>query len=65
MAYKLLKQKMRPDTQADVAWRFRNKRALDQARKNTQAKYPVLTANNFAQAAAYQDQQYADLMTKD
>ena len=52
------------DTQADIDWRFKNKRALDQARKNTQAKYPVLTADNFAEAAAYQEEQYEDTMTE-
>jgi hypothetical protein len=56
------KRIVRQDTQADVDWRLRNNLARDQARKDTKAKFPVVTADNFADAVAYQDQRVADLM---
>jgi vancomycin resistance protein YoaR len=51
----------RRDTQADINWRLANNRAIQIAVAETKQKYPVVSADNFAEACAYQDRRIAEL----
>lgn len=54
------KRIVRPDTPQDVAERISYRNACEKARAERKAKFPVLTTQNFEEAAAFQNQRIAD-----
>jgi len=59
MFYK--KRIAKPDTPEQIAWRVRDNEAREQAKTETRAKFPVITAENMEEAMDYREQRYQQL----
>jgi hypothetical protein len=59
-----LKRIATKDTPAMIAERIAHRAACEQARKDRELAYPVITADNFEAAAAFQEKRIAELTVR-
>jgi len=57
----LIAAKNRPSTPAEIAERIRYRKAAETAVAERQAQFPVLTAENFEEAQAFQERRIKEL----
>lgn len=55
------KRIVRPDTADDIAWRAKDSAARALAREEVKARFPVITPENFAEAADFQERRIREL----
>lgn len=55
-------RQQRADTPADIAWRVKHNRVLEQVRHEVTEMFPNITAENITAALAYQERRIAELM---
>lgn len=52
------------DTAADIAERVRRLRVLEQVRQEREARYPVVTGDNFKSLSDWQERRIAELLAE-